>query len=112
MGYGLSFSEAFFYGDGTDDGYPEPSERPTYVTQAIESLDRVVKLEIASLLFKRKKNPAWFVDSEEFNSKVLEMIRETDYCDTIGNEPITVYIDKEGYYSVTVYPEDEGDDDE
>jgi len=98
MSYGLSFSDSFFWPDLDT---VEPSDEPTTVFQAVISLPRSERLEIAQNVLG-VESPEFYVDSEEFDFDVMERIRETDTCDDLCS-PITVYIDAEGYYSVTVY---------
>ncbi len=100
--YGLSFSEEFFSGDDEVDLYNiSPSERPTFVLQAIISLDRKVQIEIARDVMGAS-DPEFYVDDESFPFDVLERVRETDLCDSLES-PITVYIDEDQVYSVEVY---------
>lgn len=107
MAYDLSFSESFFSGP---DYYPEKSDRPTTVMQAIESLSDEEKIAIAVNVLGADPDSAHLcVDSESFNHDVMEEIRKTNTCDTLSS-PITVYIDKDGWYSVTVYEELPEDD--
>jgi hypothetical protein len=107
MAYGLSFSEAFFVGEG--DIYEiEPSDRPTNVFQAIISLPRSERVEIAREVLG-SAYPERVCDSEYFAFDVLEKIRENNTCDDLSS-PVTVYIDRGGWYSVTVY--DDGQDDD
>jgi hypothetical protein len=102
MAYGLSFSEAFFTGD-TDVYYMKPSESPTNVFQAILSLPKKERLGIARDVLK-SPHPVMACMSDSFEFNVLDKIRETDLCDDLRS-PITVYIDPDQNYSVTVYEE-------
>ena len=103
MGYGLSFSEEFFTGDGTVDLYEmPPSERPTNVLQAIISLPRDEQLAIARDVMG-SDSPDIYVDTESFPFDVLDKVRAYDYCDDLSS-PINVYISPD--YWVTVYEED------
>lgn len=102
--YGLSFSEEFF--NGTEDYFDiEPSDRPTSVLQALVSLDEQVCRDIARDVLGVAEDCIEFaIRSETFEHDVMEKIRETDLCDTLSS-PITVYIDSDQNYSVTVYEE-------
>lgn len=103
--YGLSFSEEFFSGDGSVDIYEmEPSEYPTNVYQAIISLPHEEQVGIARDILN-SINPEFYVDSEGFAFDVLDKVRETDLCDDLSS-PVTVYVDPEQRYSVTVYEKD------
>jgi len=102
----LSFTEEFFFGSGEHDYYSIPeSDEPASVIQAIVSLPREIQIEIARDLFG-SESPEFYADSECFPFDVLEMVRETDLCDGCVS-PITVYIDPEQRYSVTVYESDD-----
>ncbi len=102
MAYSLSFSEAFFTGDGEYDYYEMPqSERPTNVLQAIISQPREWQLLVAvDVLGCKPENAEFYVDSESFPADVLDRIREYDTCDDLSS-PVEVYLDE--FYSVTVY---------
>ena len=104
--FGLSFSDAFFYGDGTEDYYSmPPSDRPTNVHQALVSLNDEERKNIARDVLNVKDHTIdFYIHSESFESDVMEKIKETDACDTLS-APITVYIDSEHNYSITVYEE-------
>ncbi len=105
----LSFSEEFFSGSGEYDLYSIPeSDEPASVLQAIISLPREDRIGIARDLFGAK-DPEFYVDSEGFPFDVLDMVRETDCCDDYVS-PITVYIDPEQRYSVTVYEDEPSED--
>ena len=100
MSYSLSFSESFF----ADETFPydtEPSDRPTTVYQAIISLSKADQVAIAREVMK-SPHPVLYVQSESFACDVLDKIRETDTCATLGS-PVEVYIDPEGWHSVLVY---------
>lgn len=105
--YGVSsLGGTFFVGDGEPSmDEMEPSEFPTSVWQAIISLSREMQIEVAREVFG-SKNPERYVNSESFFADVLAKIEETDLCDGFES-PITVYIDPDQWYSVTVYEEDE-----
>jgi hypothetical protein len=109
--FGLSFSNEFFYGDGTEDYYSmPPSERPTNVHQALVSLDEETRREIARDVLGYEGSVLEFaIKSEMFESDVMEKIKETDACDTLS-APIRVYIDSEHNFSVTVYEEVRNED--
>lgn len=100
----LSFSEEFFSGDGTYDYYEmPPSDRPTNVLQAIRSLDDETRKGIAKdVLGIDEENLDFAINAETFDMDVLDKIRENDSCDD-ASSPVTVYIDRHGWYSVTVY---------
>lgn len=100
--YGLSFSEEFF--TGTEDIYAiQPSGRPTNVYQALLSLPKRDRVGIARDVLK-SPHPILATLCESFEFDVLEKIRETDLCDDLSS-PVTVYIDPDQYYSVTIYDE-------
>lgn len=103
--YSLSFTEDFFFGH-TDYYEIESSEYPTNVLQAIISLPRETQIAIARDVLGAL-TPEFCIDNDDsFPLDVLEKIRETNLCDGYES-PITVYIDEEQYYSVTVYePQD------
>ena len=100
MSYSLSFSEPFF-ADETSPYDMEPSHRPTTVYQAIISLPKAEQVAIAREVMK-SPHPVPYVQSESFATDVLDKIRETDTCASLGS-PVEVYIDPEGWYSVLVY---------
>lgn len=102
MPYSLSFSESFFSGDGECDLYSiQPSKRPTSVLQAIISLPRQGKIEIAKEILN-SSSPEFSADHESFPFDVLEKIRETNTCSNLDT-PVSVWIDEDGYYDVLVY---------
>lgn len=105
--YGLSFSDEFFYGDGTYDYYSmPPSNRPTSVLQAIVSLSEEEKKAIArDVLGVPKDLLDVSIQCEDFEAKVLDKVRETDLCDDFY-APVTVYIDPDQFYSLIIYEED------
>lgn len=111
--FGLSFSDEFFYGDGTEDYYSmPPSDRPTNVHQALVSLDDETRKNIArDVLNVTEDCIEFYIHAETFESDVMEKIKETDACDTLSS-PIEVYIDGEYNYSVTVYEEIETEDED
>lgn len=98
----LSFSESFFTGE--EDYYSiETTERPKNVLQAIVSLSVADKKRIAKEVFNvADENLEIVINSEMFDFDVLEKIRENDSCDGYCS-PIRVYIDPQGWLSVTVY---------
>lgn len=101
MAYSLSFSESFFCPEVPFEEI-EPSDEPTTVLQAIMSLDRKTRIEIARDIFGHMGLQGLYADSEEFIWDVMDKVRETDTCDDLSS-PVTVYIDPDGWYSVTVY---------
>lgn len=106
MSYSLSFSYSFYWPDPeTPFEEIEPSDKPTSVFQAIKSLHRDIRVEIARELFGSRRHAEYYADSEEFALDVMDMIRETDSCDNLFSTPVTVYIDQAGFYTVTVYGE-------
>lgn len=111
--FSLSFSNEFFYGDGTEDYYSmPPSERPTNVHQALVSLDDEERKNIARDVLGAKEDCIeFYIHAETFESDVMEKIKETDTCDTLSS-PIRVYIDSEQNYSVKVYEETETEDED
>lgn len=105
--YGLSFSDAFFFGDGTEDYYSmPPAEYPTNVLQAIISLDEETKKGIArDVLGVAEDCLDYAINAESFAADVIDKVKETDLCDDLSS-PVTVYIDDKQNYSVTIYEED------
>ncbi len=100
MSYELSFANDFF----ADETFPydtEPSRRPTSVYQAIVSLDKATKVQIAREVLK-SAHPILCVMSESFDADVLDQVRETNTCSDLSS-PVSVWIDSEGWYSVEVY---------
>lgn len=101
MAYSLSFSESFFCPEVPFEEI-EPSDEPTTVLQAIISLDRETRIEIARECLAFTGHYSAYVDTEEFIWDVMDKIRETDTCDDLSS-PVTVYIDPDCWYSVTAY---------
>jgi len=99
MAYGLSFAEEFFRGEE----FPcdAPSSKPTNVFQAIVSLDKRTKVEIAREVLK-SPHPVLYSTTEAFAQAVLDKVRETDTCGTLSS-PVDVWIDAEGWYTLDVY---------
>jgi hypothetical protein len=98
----LSFSDEFFF--GTTDIYEiEPSDRPTSVLQAIISLDKKTRVQIARDILK-EPHPVLYSQSEEFDFAILDKVRETDLCDG-AESPVVVYVDPEQAFSLTIYEE-------
>jgi hypothetical protein len=96
----LSFSEEFF----TDASIPDdtkPSARPSTVYQAIISLDKRRKVDIAREVLACA-HPVLAVMSSSFAVEVLEKVRATNTCSDLTG-PVKVWIDPEGWYTVTVY---------
>jgi hypothetical protein len=59
----------------------------------------------------KSPHPVLATLSESFEFDVLEKVRETDLCDDLRS-PVTVYIDADQWYSVTIYDDRaDGDDD-
>ena len=101
MGMCLSFGDSFFTGDHETYDYPAKSDRPTNVLQAIMSMSDE---EYSECCKEIGLNPE---TCEPYD--IIDVIKETDYCD--GPEtPVTVYIDSEGYFTLTIYDDrdDEG----
>ncbi len=99
MSYSLSFSPEFFFNEGEPyDGGPEPSQRPTSVWHAVESM-RVLEPErwrdLAQDVFGTEPE---FLTAET----VLERIEATNSCRDLSS-PVEVYIDADGWHSVRVY---------
>ncbi|MEE9594262.1 MAG: hypothetical protein V3V92_02575 [Candidatus Hydrothermarchaeales archaeon] len=102
MSYSLSFTESFFSGP---EDYPEPSDRPTNVLQAIESLSGEEKLNIAQEVFNYQgRLSEFFAFGEGFNHSVLNKVRETNTCTDISS-PVEVWIDDKGWFTLTIYNE-------
>lgn len=101
MAYSLSFSDSFFFPDCPIEDI-EISDEPTTVLQAVMSIDRETRALIARDLLGSAGAAEWYADQEGFIYEVMDKIRETDTCDDLSS-PITVYIDPDGDYSVTVY---------
>ena len=104
MSYSLSFSYSFYWPD-PDIPFEKikPSNEPTSIIQAIKSLHRDIRIEIAREFFGSRRHAEYYADSEEFALDVMDLIRVTDTCDNLFSNPVTVYIDQAGFYSVTVY---------
>jgi hypothetical protein len=104
MSYGLSFSEEFFTGNGENDIYEmPPSEKPTNVLQAAVSLPPDQLQAIGQDVFGYDAESAQIWSTTESAAfEIVDKVRETDRCDDLST-PVTVYIDEEGYYSLTVY---------
>lgn len=99
MAYSLSFSPEFFLQEGEPyDGGPEPSERPTSVWHAIESMRLLDPKRWAELASEHFKVPAEYLTQET----VLEAVQATDTCSNLGT-PVEVWIDPEGYYRLEIY---------
>ncbi len=108
MAYSLSFADSFYYGEDIDN--IEPSERPTSVMQAIESLTLEEKIVIARECLKSEA-PEIKATTEMFASNVLALIRETDTCSNLDS-PVSVWIDAEGWHTLDVYDTVSDNDDE
>lgn len=100
MSYELSFGPEFFYAEH-DDHFGGETERPTTVYAAIRSLAKFHPeywQRMVADVFPTV--PADRVDAD----MVMEQIRKTNACHNLQS-PIEVYIDEEGWHSVTVYDE-------
>jgi hypothetical protein len=98
----LSFSEEFFTGT---ESYPERTDRPTNVLQAIESLDDETKRQIAVHVLG--VDLAWAdleIKTETFKHRVLDVVRLTNSCDD-ATTPVTVNIDEKRNFEVTFFDE-------
>ncbi len=93
---GLSFSEDFFVGYDL-----RPSETPTSIAQAVNSLSLELRTEIAREVFGAE-DPEAYAECETFTYDVIEKVKETDLCDDY-DVPVTVYIDPDQFYSLTIY---------
>src|SRR5262245_56304627 len=92
----LSFAESFFYGEGEGPyDLPWPAKRPTTVCQALVSMPEDEFRECCEHL---GLDP----DGEAVVNDIIDVIRRTDCCDGYDS-PVTVYIDEDGWFSVTVY---------
>ena len=94
MGYGHSFSESFYYDEDARE-LPEPGKQPTTVAQALMCLDEATFNECCADV---GVNP----ESDTVIEELIDVVRQTDYVDSLSS-PITVYIDPDGYFTVTVY---------
>lgn len=94
MGYGHSFSESFYYDEDARE-LPEPGKQPTTVAQALMCLDEATFNECCAYV---GVNP----ESDTVIEELIDVVRQTDYVDSLSS-PITVYIDPDGYFTVTVY---------
>ncbi len=100
MSYELSFSNEFF----ADETFPyetKVSARPTSVYQAIVSLDKATKVQIAREVL-HLSSPVLAVMAEDFACKVLDKVRETNTCGDLSS-PVDVWIDPAGWYTLDVY---------
>lgn len=96
--FSLSFAPDFF-----DNGNDSPSDRPTSVLQAIESLGDDTKRDIARDVLKVNESLVEYtIRSESFAHDVLAKVKETDKCVDLSS-PVEVYIDPQGDYTVFVY---------
>ena len=93
MSYALSFSPEFFVGDESDAA--APSATPTSVRQAIASLSEAAWRELAAAVFD--------VRPEALSPEsVFEQVVATNACTNL-NEPVEVWIDRQGDYRLLVY---------
>lgn len=98
MAYDLCFVEGFFF-EEHDDHFGGETNRPTSVYSAIKSMAALRPRDWQSMLEDVFPNvPPARVDVD----MVMAKIRETNTCRNITN-PVEVYIDREGWHSVTVY---------
>jgi hypothetical protein len=101
--YPLSFTEPFFSGEYETGEHIPPSDKPTSVLQAIVSLPLEVKKEIAIHVIG--VDSRWadrHINAYYFYYDLLDRVRETDLCDGYES-PVTVYIDPDQNYSLTIY---------
>ena len=99
MSYDLSFTEEFF--TGTEE--PIKTDRPRFILEAIYNLPVETKMDIAINLFHYDESTAEiFIDTDDFETAVLEYARETNTCSNL-NSPITVWIDSDFNWSIDVY---------
>lgn len=91
MSYSLSFSPEFF---SSEDEFS--AERPFTVEQAIAAMPEDRYAELAREVFGVE--PEFLAPST-----VMDKIRETDSCGTLGPGPVDVWIDAEGWFTVDVY---------
>lgn len=94
MAFDLSFSEEFF--TGTVD-YPERSETPTSVLQALVSMEPAEWAE-----YCREHLNGVDPDAECAARAALKRVREVNTCTDLRS-PVEVWLEPEGYYSVRVY---------
>ena len=95
MSHALSFSPEFFSGEVDS---PQRSDRPTSVRQAIASLSEEAWRELAAAVFD--------VRPQELSpDAVLARVLATNTC-TSFNEPVEVWIDRQGGYTLHVYSPD------
>ncbi len=92
MSFSLSFAPEFFCRG--DDFEPGPSDRPTSVWQALESMSDE---DWHSMCQDLGLSP----DFTDYDT-IIDMIRETDSCSNL-NSPVKVWIDPEGHHTVLVY---------
>lgn len=106
MSFSLSFAAGFFLAEG------EPYDRsdlalnaqgkPISVYSAIQLLQRdepETWLDLAREVFGMTERPEFLTPEA-----VLDKIQETDTCDDLSS-PVSVYIDPEGDFQVSVYDE-------
>ena len=108
MAMDLSFAEPFFTGNGECELYQvQPSEKPTFVYQAAISLPKEELIEIGEKVFsKSKKDAELWAESLKCPFDIVNKVRETDRCDD-ATIPVTVYLDHDGYYSLTIYSDED-----
>lgn len=99
MAYSHSFSPEFYFQEGEPyDGGPEPSDRPTSVWHALESM-RVLHPERWDAMARDVFGfPGRLVTEES----VMDAIRLTDTVSNLAT-PVRVWIDPQGYYTIEVY---------
>jgi hypothetical protein len=98
MSFELSFSPEFFLNEGEPyDGGPEPSDTPTSVWHAIESMRVLEPLKWAELA-------AFFgCDPEHLTAEtVFTEVEQTNTCSCLSN-PVEVWIDPAGYWRLWVH---------
>lgn len=99
MPYELSFSPEFFsHEDEPYSGAPGPSDRPTSVWQALDSMSDE---DWHSMCLSLGLSPD-FTDYET----IIDMIHQTNRCSSLTS-PVEVWIDPEGIHTVLVYEREE-----
>jgi len=93
MSFELSFSPEFFIGPFDLDGEVFDKERPISVYQAIRSMSDEDWKSMVNEVFE---------GVEPGVDQVMSKIQETNSCRDLRS-PVEVYIDDEGYHSVSVY---------
>jgi len=99
MSFDLDVSPEFYWGEGysLDGPYPEVSERPTSVLQALVSLSAEEQAELREEFEIPSEAPF-----DALIARLFELVQETNTCTNLDS-PVEVWIDSEGWHTVRVY---------